>query len=132
MASRATILAILLLASCERAPVERSAAAARPAGGDQGTDQTAQCERDGDCVLLPSALTCCIECPPAPPFEAAPSWVLDGMLVQNETDCAARDRACPEVRCDPVPEGCRARAACADGRCVAVTSGCEIVSVAHL
>jgi len=113
------------LASCERSPLER-AAAAQPA-----SDQSAQCVRDDDCVLLPSALTCCIECPPGPPFEPAPSWVLAGMLIQNETDCAERVRACPDVRCDPVPEGCRARAACAAGRCVAVTSGCENIALAR-
>jgi hypothetical protein len=115
---RPGLIAILLAASCDRRPFPREAEA-QPAG-------PAECVRDDDCVLLPSALTCCVECPPAPPFEPAPSWVLGGMLVQNETDCAGRDRACPEVRCEPVPEGCRARAACAGGRCVAVTLGCEL------
>lgn len=117
---RARVFAILLAASCDRGPPELEAAR-RPAG-----DDAVQCVRDDDCVLLPSALTCCVECPPAPPFEPAPSWVLGGMLVQHETDCAERVRACPEVRCEPIPEGCVARAACVDGRCVAVSSGCEL------
>ena len=90
-----------------------------------GGEAAAQCVRDDDCVLLPSALTCCVECPPAPPFESVPSWVLGGMLIQLETDCAERDRACQAVRCEPVPEGCVARAGCVNGRCVAVTAGCE-------
>jgi hypothetical protein len=119
---RASLFAILLAASCDRGPPEL-AAAPRPAGPSQAA---VECARDDDCVLLPSALTCCVECPPAPPFEPAPSWVLGGMLVQHETDCAERDRACPEVRCEPVPEGCVARAACAAGRCIAVSSGCEL------
>jgi hypothetical protein len=116
---RASLIAILLAAACDRA--SDLAAAARASEGEP-----AQCVRDDDCVLLPSALTCCVECPPAPPFEPAPSAVLGGMLIEHETECAQRDRACPEVRCDPVPEGCRARAACAKGRCIAVTSGCEV------
>ena len=122
MISRASLLAILLAASCEPAPQERAGTAAA-----QRTDESpVQCVRDDDCALLPSALTCCVECPPAPPFEPAPSWVLGGMLIQHETDCAERDRACQEVRCEPVPEGCVARAACVNGRCVAVTAGCEL------
>lgn len=117
MPASASIL--LLLVSC--GPASLGQPANRPAG-----DEAAQCVRDDDCALLPSVLTCCIECPPAPPFEPVPSWVLGGMLVQHETDCAYYDRACPEVGCEPVPPGCLARAACADGRCVAVTSGCGI------
>jgi hypothetical protein len=118
---RASLFALVLVASCEVTPRERAGAAAEPIG-----ERSGQCVRDDDCVLLPSALTCCVECPPAPPFEPAPSWVLGGMLIQHETDCAERDRACQEVRCDPVPAGCAARAACVNRRCVAVTSGCEL------
>jgi hypothetical protein len=120
MALRAALFAILLAASCDRAPLTHEAEART------SEDEPAQCVRDDDCVLLPSALTCCIECPPAPPFEPAPSQLLAGKLIQLETECAQRDRACPEVRCDPVPPGCTARAACAAGRCVAVTSGCDV------
>jgi hypothetical protein len=112
----------LLVAACERASLEPAGATAAP----EDRDRSAQCVRDDDCVLLPSALTCCVECAPAPPFEPVPSWVLGGMLIQNETDCAERDRACQEVRCEPAPRGCVARAACANGRCIAVTSGCEL------
>lgn len=86
----------------------------------------AQCARDDECVLLPTALTCCIECPPAPPFEAAPSWVLDGMLIENETVCAEPRHLCPPVTCEPLPEGCVARAACVAGRCVVLSQGCEL------
>lgn len=124
------LIAIFLAAACDRsAPPElervtgaaeagRMARTARPAG------ESVQCLGADDCVLLPAALTCCVECPPAPPFEPAPSWVLGGMLIQLETDCAERDRACPAVRCEPVPAGCVARAACVRGRCAAVSSGC--------
>jgi hypothetical protein len=126
---RAASLTVLLVGSlaagCQRTalelPAEEQPATVAPAGADD-----ARCARDDDCALLPSALTCCIQCRPAPPFEPVPSRVLAGMLVQNETECAERDRACPEVRCDPIPEGCVARAACVDGRCVAVASGCDI------
>lgn len=114
-----------LAAACQRASLDLPAEE-QPATGAHAGAGGAQCARDDDCALLPSALTCCIECPPAPPFEPAPSWVLAGMLVQNETECAERDRACPEVRCEPVPQGCVARAACVEGRCVTVASGCDI------
>jgi hypothetical protein len=119
---RASLIAILLAASCEPSAVLELAA--RPGAGARPAGESTQCLRDDDCALLPSALTCCVECPPAPPFEPAPSWVLGGMLIQLETDCAQLDRACPEVRCEPVPAGCVARAACVNGRCVAVSSGC--------
>ena len=84
----------------------------------------AECHADDDCVLLPSELSCCGECPPAPPFHAAPRWVLDGMLVEAETTCSYDTRACAPMACDPVPPGCIARPACEAGRCVARTSGC--------
>lgn len=114
------ILILLLPAifACEKARSDQAPARDAPAG------EPAQCVRDDDCVLLPSALTCCLECPPAPPFEPAPSWVLDGMLIENDTVCPARWR-CPPIECDAVPPGCVARAACRGGRCVAVTAGCD-------
>jgi hypothetical protein len=114
---RLSILAIATLAACEKTPGDFSARTA-PAG------ESAQCVRDPDCVLLPSTLTCCTECPPAPPFEPAPEWVLDGMLVENETVCAA-GRSCVPEDCAPVPAGCVARAACVAGTCVAVATGCD-------
>jgi len=116
------IILTLAVATCDQARQVWTSDEARPAA-DVG-----ECAKDEDCVLLPSALTCCIECPPAPPFEAAPAWVLDGMLIQSETDCAAGDRPCPDVQCETVPPGCSARAACSDHKCVAVADGCIPIS----
>ena len=114
--------ALLVFAACEHFPFDWKAAEPAPAS------EAAQCVRDDDCELLPSALTCCIECPPAPPFEAVPDWVIGGLLIENETKCA-EPKLCPEVTCDPVPLGCEARAACERGRCVVVANGCERASV---
>ncbi len=114
-----SFVALAMLAACDRAAIEREAIA--PPSHD------AQCVRDDDCVLMPAALTCCIECPAAPPFEAVPSSVLDGLLIENETVCPDRWR-CPEVTCQAVPTDCNARAACEYGRCVAVATGCELPS----
>ncbi|MCX5747406.1 MAG: hypothetical protein NT062_33495 [Proteobacteria bacterium] len=83
----------------------------------------AQCALDDDCVLLPDALTCCLECPPAPPFEAAPRWMLDGMLIEHETTCAI-PKLCPPVRCTPIPVGCVATPVCREGRCAFDSTGC--------
>ena len=126
-AALAASLAALALGTCQRGLLELPAEE-EPAAGVAGAaaSEGAECASDNDCALLPAALTCCVECPPAPPFEPAPGWVLAGMLIQNEAECAERDRACPVVRCDPVPRGCAARAACAAGRCIAAASGCEI------
>ena len=96
---------------------------ASTAGAGAGATAAADCHVDGDCVLLPE-LTCCGECPPAPPFQAAPRWVLDGMLVENETTCSYDTRPCPPRACDRVPRGCVARATCERGRCVVASSGC--------
>lgn len=112
------VLILLAAAACEKAATESSAP---PSTTDR---DPAQCTRDDDCVLLPSVLTCCVECPPAPPFEAAPAAVLDGMLVENETVCAD-GRSCARIPCERIPEPCVARAACVDGRCVAQSSGCD-------
>lgn len=96
---------------------------ARP-GDAPASAADAECHADADCVLLPAELTCCHECPPAPPFHAAPRWVLDGMLVESETTCSYDTRPCAEDACDPVPAGCVARAVCEAGRCVVAASGC--------
>ena len=109
------LAALLGLAACEK-----------PATEPKPVPAELQCARDEDCVLLPNALTCCIECPPAPPFEAAASWVLDGMLIENETVCAEPRHLCPQIACEPLPAGCAARAACVAGRCVALAEGCEL------
>jgi hypothetical protein len=86
----------------------------------------AQCVRDEDCALVPSAFTCCPDeaCPPAPPFRAAPTWVVDGMYLENEHRCLAPELECVEPRCTPVPRGCSAKATCAAGRCTAIATGC--------
>ena len=119
LASIASIMVIAVV-GCDRTTSESEPASRA------SNPEPAQCLRVEDCVLLPSQLTCCIECPPAPPFEAAPSWVLDGMLVESETACAESTRLCPEVECESVPTGCIARAACVAGRCIAVTEGCGV------
>lgn len=104
---------LLALASCDKVTASLPAV-------------DAQCVRDADCTLVPSDLTCCKECPPAPPYEAAPVWVVDGMYIENEDRCLATDHVCPEIQCASIPPGCSARAVCAEGRCVAVASGCGI------
>ena len=52
----------------------------------------AECVRDADCALVPSLITCCGECEPAPPFEAVTKPLLEA--VRNETDaqCAPATR----------------------------------------
>lgn len=113
------LFVMLVVAACDRPACDPP-----PAPAEQREEP--QCMRNDDCVLLPAALTCCIECPPAPPFEAAPSWVLDGMLIENETECAEPRHLCPEIRCELVPATCIARAACIAGKCVALAEGCEL------
>jgi hypothetical protein len=117
---RALYLVAIAVTGCDRIGTESAPVSSA------GTSEPAQCLRDDDCVLLPSQLTCCIECPPAPPFEAAPGWVLDGMLIESETACAEATRLCPRIHCEPVPAACTARAACVEQRCTAVTEGCLI------
>jgi hypothetical protein len=77
-------------------------------------------------MLVPSALTCCTECPPAPPFEAAPTWVIDAMYIENENRCLATEIDCGDIECPQVSAGCTGRAVCAEGRCTALSTGCEI------
>jgi hypothetical protein len=98
----------------------------RPASEPEPIPAQLRCTHDEDCVLLPSTFTCCIECPPAPPYEAAASWVLDGMMIENETVCAEPRHLCLQVDCDPVPVGCIARAACVAGRCAVLEHDCEL------
>lgn len=121
--------ALVALAACEKL-------AASP---DPPPEANAQCSRDEDCTLAPSALTCCGECPPAPPFEAAPVWEVDARYIENENRCLAPEISCGDesregdasreqevIDCPQIPAGCTARAACTSGRCTAVTSGCGI------
>lgn len=86
----------------------------------------AECVEDDDCTLMPSRLTCCGECPPAPPFEAAPRVELDGLLIEMETDCAPETRRCEPPICEVVAPGCTARARCIAGRCQVEATGCEL------
>jgi hypothetical protein len=74
---------------------------------------------------MPSVLDCCGECPPAPPFEAVSRDEIDARLLELETRCADRSIGCVSVPgCEPIAEGCTARAICASGRCVVVEHGC--------
>lgn len=84
-----------------------------------------ECAVDEDCTLLPAALTCCGECEPVPPFEAAPRAALDALLIENETTCAARSGLCDPPACAALPEGCAARAVCRAGACTVLESGCD-------
>ncbi|HEU0031459.1 MAG TPA: hypothetical protein VFQ53_12560 [Kofleriaceae bacterium] len=113
------------VASDRPAPRETTPASPSPAPARTG-ELGDECITDDDCALVPAALTCCNECPPAPPFDPAPRWVVDGMLIQLETDCARSDRLCVPAICERVPEGCVARAVCARGRCIASSTGCEL------
>ena len=98
------------------------------AGCGQATPvDDAECVVDQDCVLMPY-VTCCGECPPEPPFEAAPRQALDAVLIEMETQCALERRACEPPVCKARPPGCYVRAACEQGRCVAETDGCDAIS----
>jgi hypothetical protein len=108
-----TAVVAWLLCGCDKLPAQPQ------------PDPAAECVRDEDCTLVPSELTCCTECPPAPPFEAAPVWVVDGMYLEQEDRCLDTARPCPKVRCARIPETCSARAACTRGRCTVVASGCD-------
>jgi hypothetical protein len=83
-----------------------------------------ECVVDDDCGLMPSQMTCCGECPPAPPFEAVPRTAIDSRLLELETDCAPQTRLCIPPVCEPVPAGCDAQAICIDHRCRLVETGC--------
>jgi len=84
-----------------------------------------ECTKDDDCTLMPSRLTCCGECEPAPPFEAIPREDLDSLLLELETDCAPQTRLCEPPVCEVVPPGCMARARCVDGSCEVEATGCD-------
>ncbi|HEY5922234.1 MAG TPA: hypothetical protein VIV11_11210 [Kofleriaceae bacterium] len=109
-----TAIAAWLLFACEKQPAQ-----------PPPPDPTAECVRDEDCTLMPSELTCCAECPPAPPFEAAPAWVVDGLYIEVEHRCLDTAQPCPEIRCAPLPSTCSARAACVRGTCTVVATGCD-------
>jgi hypothetical protein len=77
-----------------------------------------ECASDSDCVLMPSIVTCCGECEPAPPFAAAPR----SELAQLRAWCEPPERECDPPLCSPVPDGCDARAECRAGECKAVAN----------
>ncbi|MBX3160441.1 MAG: hypothetical protein KF773_31035 [Deltaproteobacteria bacterium] len=110
-------IALAALAACQNGSLDGASVAAT-----LDPQEPPPCTRDDECALAPHELTCCLECPPAPPFEAVPTSVLAARRIELETDCAAAAPVCRESTCDPVPHGCAASAACVRGACVAVAS----------
>jgi hypothetical protein len=85
-------------------------------------DEPDECTADTDCVILPALVTCCGECEPVPPFDAARRTILEDL----RSDCVPRERLCDPPVCSPKPPGCEARAACVRGRCrVVANDRCE-------
>lgn len=76
------------------------------------------CAADADCVLIPARVTCCGECEPVPPFEAAPLQI----LVDLRSACVPQERLCDPPVCTAPPAGCEARAACREGRCEVIAN----------
>lgn len=85
-----------------------------------------ECEVDDDCGLMPSVMSCCGECDPAPPFEAVVRTAIDARLIELETYCAERTIECEPPSCEVVPAGCTARAVCVHGTCRVNESGCTV------
>jgi hypothetical protein len=84
-----------------------------------------ECTQDADCALMPSVITCCGDCEPAPPFEAVPVGSLEARLRETADACFPTTRLCDPPSCPIVPEGCQARAVCAAGSCsVEATERC--------
>jgi hypothetical protein len=79
-------------------------------------DTPPECRTDDDCVLVPSLMSCCGECPATPPFEAAPREMLEELRRELDDSCARR--ACEPVTCERTD--CTARASCRLGRCEAI------------
>jgi len=84
-----------------------------------------ECRSDDDCTLLPAQLTCCGECPPAPPFEAVTRHEMDAILLERETTCSQSTRLCQPPVCEPRLRSCSAQARCSVGRCVVDETGCD-------
>lgn len=84
-----------------------------------------ECEADRDCVLMPAKVTCCGECEPVPPFEAATRATLDWLRADTAAHCAP-ERLCDSPPCAEAPVGCEARAVCRNGRCVVHETGCGL------
>jgi hypothetical protein len=83
-----------------------------------------ECVVDDDCGLMPSMMTCCGECDPAPPFEAVPRTAIDARLIELETSCGETSVVCEDPVCEIAPAGCVARAICLNGVCRVIESGC--------
>lgn len=81
-----------------------------------------QCTRDDDCVLVPSLITCCGECQPAPPFEAVPLGRLASRRTAASEMCLPSTRGCEPPVCPAVIQGCEVRAICAAGSCAVEAS----------
>jgi hypothetical protein len=120
----AACIALAACSSVEMPPTTSEPGSSPAYRADAGPADLA-CTGDRDCVLLPY-VTCCGECPPAPPFEAGSIHDLDAILIESEQICAERRVSCLDVTlaCDVVPRGCEARPACVAGRCVVVEVGC--------
>lgn len=88
-------------------------------------EATVECTHDDDCGLAPAFVSCCVECAPAPPFEAVTRDELDALWLDLEARCAESSSACVPVTCPIVAPGCVARAVCDHGRCRVVEAGCE-------
>jgi hypothetical protein len=117
--------AALAVGSCRRggappSPVDPPTAKGKPAADPS---EPGECAADEDCVLMP-VLSCCGECPPAPPFEAVTRAELDSALIESEWHCTDKEHDCTGFACEALPEGCQARAACREGRCTVIESGC--------
>lgn len=111
-----------LLAGCpERAAAPQDAPAGPARSGE--LPRLVECADDSHCALLPH-VTCCGECPPAPPFDVGNRQDLDALFIEAETRCAQDRRPCRPPVCEPRPRGCYARAACVAQRCVVESEGC--------
>jgi hypothetical protein len=114
-------LGVVLLGTlaCERLEALSQALVAVQAGAPN------VCRTNDDCTLLPSRMTCCGECAPAPPFEAVTRQEMDALLIELETTCAQSTRLCTPPVCEPPLRGCSAQARCSVGRCVVDETGCD-------
>ncbi|MCB9575113.1 MAG: hypothetical protein H6709_23810 [Kofleriaceae bacterium] len=142
--SVALALASAALAACPRSSSPAASPAAPPAAspaapagargaahdGPAAADppgpplETVACAVDADCELRPSE-SCCGDCD-GPPYEAVTRAEADALLIETEQRCSIEEWDCDaDPGCEPAPPGCTARAACVDGRCAAVTSGCD-------
>ena len=100
--------------------------------GERAADSM-ECRVADDCTLMPSAITCCGECDPVPPFQAVPHTDVDAWLIEVETRCAGKPPACDPPSCEAAPPGCEAHAACVSGHCMVVANdACRTLVVAAI